>query len=250
MLVPIEHPVRADIRRAARVCRELGANEIGVESLRPRNRAEAEYVISQLVPGAESTVRYERGPLALDELAAVVLPDDSYGMCSHARLGDAHISLWRDQARVYVTDLPAGGLEAAKELVAAAGIAAADVTFNGPHSKIDVNTPDRAAGYRLFRAAATPGYVYVSISNLGPTAIARFPALLAALDTQVTINATLHNDIAATVSERVPCDRWQIEDLLYDPEAQLLYTYGVYPVPDAQVSAWRAKLDAALTRAA
>ena len=144
LLIPVEHPTHVDIRRAARVCRELGANEIGVESLRPRNRAEAEYVISQLVPGAESSVRYERGPLALDELAAVVLTDDAPGMCSHARLGEAHISLWCDHARVYVTNLPSGGLEAAKELVAAAGIAADEVTFNGPHSEIEVSLRERS----------------------------------------------------------------------------------------------------------
>ena len=248
LLIPVEHPVRVDIRRAARVCRELGASTISVESLRPRDRAERDYVISQLVPGADACVTFQRGTLSLDELAAVALTDDAPGMYTDVRLGNAAVRVWDDHAWVHVTKHLAGGLEAAKQMVAAAGIAPEEVVYNGKHLAIDVKTPNRAAAYEMFRAFADPQIVYGTVSNPGRKAIAHLPGLLAAVGGEISIEATLPNDVAATVTERVPCSAWQIDDLLYDPTSGLLSTYRVAPVTDAQIAEWHAKLDAALLR--
>lgn len=250
LLIPIEHPTRVEIRRAARVCRELGASSIGVETLRPRDVTEATYVISQLVPNMESVVRFERGPMPLDELAAVVLATDSPGMRSCVRLGGAEIRLWADSVKVYVTELPPGGLDAAKALAADAGLAANEVAYSGSFSAIEVTTADHAAAFRLFRSVAEPGAVHVTISSPGPSSLARLPAVFATSGAPASIDAHLANDVAATVTERVPCDRWQIDDLLYDPETGVLSTYLVAPVGHAELLAWFAKLDAALARAA
>jgi hypothetical protein len=250
LLIPIDHSTRVDIRRAARVCRELGANTIGVEGLRPRDRAERDYVISQLVPGADSCVTFQRGTLSLDELAAVALTDDAPGMYTDVRLGNATVRVWDDHAWVHVTKHIAGGLDAAKQMVAAAGIAPDEVTYNGQHLAIDVKTPNRAAAYEMFRAFADPTILYGTVSTPGRHAIERLPALLAAVGGEISIEATLPNDIAATVTERVPCSAWQIEDLLYDPASGVLSTFRVAPVSDAQIAEWHAKLDAALARAA
>jgi hypothetical protein len=165
------------------------------------------------------------------------------------RLGNATVRVWNEYTWVEVTRHIAGGLETAKQMVAAAGIAPHEVVYDGKHLAIYVNTPNRAAAYQLFRAFADQEFLYGSVGNSGQQAIARLPALLAAFTGEVSIGTTLSNDVAATVTERVSCDRWQIDDLLYDPDTGILSTYRVHPVPDDEVAEWRAKLDAALARA-
>jgi hypothetical protein len=127
---------------------------------------------------------------------------------------------------------------------------AREVVYDGEHLAIYANTPNRAAAYQMFRGFSDPEFLYGTVSNPGRQAIARLPALLASIDGEITIEAMFSNDVAATVTERVPCDAWQIDDVLYDPDSGILSTFRLYPVSDEQAAEWRAKIDAALARAA
>lgn len=244
LLIPVEHPVRLDAQRASRLCRALGEEVVSVDGIAPRSSAELDDVLAVLVPDSDTTVSFAGGRLALDALEAVALAAGA-GTYTDVRTAEVNVRVWPNEAWVHGYVLHA---DAEQRVAVALGGADAKVTFGGPHVAIDVATADRAAAYRVFRAVADDVLARGFVMAPGAETLVHLPAFLRAAGATVTVDAELPAAVAAALTERIPCWRWTIEDLEWDPQIGRVSTYRVAPVSEDQVAAWRAKIDAALAR--
>jgi hypothetical protein len=233
------------------------------ERLRPRDASERDRVLAALVPDTASSVNFERGAMALDELERVALADGGHAMYSDVVFGNAHARIWGDHAWIQITELPPGGIEEAARIVeettglVAPPVAGTHVVGEGRMVEflskvlaIYVRTPDRAAAYALFRRLADPSRVFGWISAPSAAAMPHVPGLLAATGGAIEAELLVDTDVAAELAEHVPCEQWQAGDLLYEPESGKLWTYLLAPVEQSLVDAWIATMDDAFARTA
>jgi hypothetical protein len=261
LAIEIPYPARIDPRRAARVYAALGFTHVYVEGLRPRSDAERDLVVATLVPDTHASVHFENGAMVLDALERVAIADGGNAMYTDVTFGNAHCRIWGDKAWIQIESLPPGGLEEAARIVEeTTGLVAppiagrhevsADrmVEFLSKVLAIYVRTPDREAAYALFRRFADPSKVFGWISAPSEAAMNHLPALIVA--TGGTVSAELFVDVetAADLTERVPCDGWQVGELLYTPETGLLWTFMTAPVEQSRVDAWIATIDEAFAK--
>lgn len=264
LLIPIEHPVRVDLRRAARVFAALGLPRVYAERLLPRDRDEHAAVLAAIPPDSRSCARFANGRVTLDELERVALSDGGAAMYVDVHFGDACIRMWPTHGWIQIQSMPAGGLpEAARIVEETTGFVVPPaegvyelgegrmVELAGPSGlAIYVHTPDRAAAYALFRRCAGASRVHGYVSAPSAQALAHLPALMTATGGEQSYDLFVDGQVAAELTARVPCDQWQSDHLLYTTESGLLWTYLVAPVQQVAVDEWRATIDDALARTA